>query len=512
MLNPKQATIDYLQKPQPLAELDAWVAYRLSSKNRFSFKEEEVLEMLWKQGQEIRLREDNRFHLIGKQAPLHWRLSHHRLANTTIYNLLLDETWDGRDLIAVLANLDRESKSSAFHIFYTQDNRFDFTHKEPNLLDLTLKALTEIVELTAEQRELLARFIPSLLNIKALWNISEMLEALQRVDASKTINLATLESWLLTQAGWQRVSLDLWLATDHLPVLSPTSTRYAVLPIAGSRFEPIDFNTQPEETLDELDLKFTSNIQEFKDIHELEADRDLQRPVSWRVTLRTYQLNEGILQVPKRARAFYPHALKLSSSIVLRGLWYEDAQELDIWLDRSRHKLFGPALLEKLEVLGAGIILEISWNQNNIVISQVGEDTMVAQEETRLIDLDSLAQTRLTHLESYRASLRAILQESPSNFTTVHEQICTRQQHTVNTNTLRTILSASPEFTYHSATRLWSLNPSLTPEKSARSLRHLALISQANQINSVGTKQILQSVLQSSFDSLKAFEKQFYQI
>jgi len=95
-------------------------------------------------------------------------------------------------------------------------------------------------------------------------------------------------------------------------------------------------------------------------------------------------------------------------------------------------------------------VLEMTLTTTSIVFRTCDVDQQVAEEEVRLVDLSDLAQLRSTALESYRASLRAILTKynSPLRFQELYGELCNRQQHQPNRATIRSVLSSSPEFVF----------------------------------------------------------------
>lgn len=494
----------FVQVPTELPELDHWVAERLHSQNRFTFEEAEVLGDLWRQGQEIRLREDSRFVPIEAR---YWRFRQHKVANVELYNLLLDELWDGSDLVNKLAELDT---ATIFHIFCPQDDYLTITAMPQGYYTLSLSNSTPLTEPTTGQKEALERVSSGWLQISQLYTTNEMLVELKKLSLSSLPDLPTIENWLIKQPEWQRVSLDQWLPRQYLPTLSLKTARYAVLPVSNtasllmtsSKVFAMDTSSE-EAKSDDVSVKFTSNTDSSSPLTALPTS------VTWHTTLRTYHLNEGILSVPSSARTLYPHVRKLSNLIALPSLWYEDNTVLIVWLDRNHHKLFGPDLQARLELLAAGVVLQVTWTQHNLLFSQVGEDTQVAEEEARLIDVASLAEVRTTQLESYRSSLRLLLTNNPQSFTTLYQQLCIRQQHTVNQNTVRSILSASPEFLFESTTKCWQLDPNISNEQAARRLRQIGVITERTEMLGNQKSVNLKELLSTNYAHLKDFETDF---
>ena len=490
----------FLEEPSQLAELDSWVEEYVQSQQRFTFTEHEVLKLLWQEGEDRRLREDSRFREVtfSEQTPeTQWRLAMHTVANQRLYDLLLDELWDGHGLFHCLDNFDKDAGDSAFHVFALRDERFLLSQTENGQYHLTLRETIAPVELTIEQRSLLNQLASQLLDHfppeeRKPWTTSSLLEELRRLPhpptALQEVLPTALESWLLHQEEWVRVGVDSWLPKSKLPPAA-IRHRYAVPPI----FSPAD-NLVVSEALPDLvsekDLARDSSqiVEEPREVKEPES---LNKGVRWRVILRTFHINEGRLPVPKRARSFYPHARRLSNTIAIPGLWFTDASDITVWLDRAKHQLFGPDLQDQLAFLEAGTILEVTWTTFGIRFYTAGLDPKVAEEETRLVDLSCLSQLRSSTLESYRASLRAIMSEQNKalSFQEVYEALCERQQHKPNRATIRTILSSSPEFVFVKAQGKWSLKSGIASEIGAKFLRRSIMVARQSEVDSSMTQQ-----------------------
>lgn len=151
---------------------------------------------------------------------------------------------------------------------------------------------------------------------------------------------------------------------------------------------------------------------------------------------------------------------------------------MTVWLDRTRHRFFGEDLQDQFAFLEAGQVLEVEWTPAGLVFHTLHVDAAVAEEEARLIDLTHLAQLRSTILESYRASLRALMndQHTALSFQTLYEELCKRQQHKPNRATIRAILSSSPDFVLLKAEGKWMLNPAITSEVGAKVLRRSVML------------------------------------
>ncbi|HEX2913498.1 MAG TPA: hypothetical protein VH186_22030 [Chloroflexia bacterium] len=473
MPRPKSQLL-FLQEPEALPELDSWVQLRAQDRQPFTFAEREALNYLWEEGQEIRLREDNRFVPV-KLSPGQWRLIIERLANEKLYEALLDESWDGQDLLSYLHSLDAEADKPYRHIFCPADPRFELVKASEGSYNLKLKALSGQHELTSEQKAQLSQLLTQFVALESGVTTGQLLAAYQQQFTGEALAPSALESWLLQQPEWTRIGLDRWLPRQFVPAPAPVR-RYAVLPVTGGKLEPVE----PEmgaTTITEIEPE--DDREPVEESGPLETEEDTQAPlaIGWKVTLRAWQLNEGVVSVPKAAQTLYPRAYKLGKILALSALWYEDGADFTVWLDKAAHRLFGPELQEKLDFLGAGTILQVRWSQAGLTFTVLGEDSAVSAEEARLVDLTALAALRSTELESYRASLRALLTSGPLSFAQLYEQLCQRQQHKANRHTVSSILSGSPEFSFDHATKQWALNLAVSNEDGARHLRQAIILS-----------------------------------
>lgn len=475
----------FLVEPSKLLELDGWIADYIQRQERFTFDEQEVLLNLWQEGEDVRLREDGRFRQIlfplqeGIEAQ--WYLAIHILANQHLYELLLDELWDGRNLYQCLEDCDKDDKNG-YHVLCPNDTRFHLFKDERGVYCVSLCEQTTYIALTAEQKAILDQLAPQLLNLAmnergTPYTTICLLETLQKLfnigDALRGMLPQALENWLLCQKDWVRVGRDSWFLKSNLPTLSEKH-RYAVSPV----FSPSEGSkTGMPQLVKEnvLGWEATQILEETADPEESTAN---QKHMRWQIALRTCHINEGAIPVPKQARALYPHAIKLADIVAISGIWVIDGRDTTIWLDRKKHRFFGPDLEEQFAYFESGTILEVKWKASGLIFNTLHIDTQIADEETRLIDLTSLSQSRSYALESYRTSIRMILSESniPLNFRDLYEQLCVRQQHKPNSSTIRSILSSSSEFIFDKATKKWMLNASTNPEIGAKLLRSSTML------------------------------------
>jgi hypothetical protein len=154
--------------------------------------------------------------------------------------------------------------------------------------------------------------------------------------------------------------------------------------------------------------------------------------------------------------------------VVLSGRWFDTGERLWLWLDRAHNRLFGIELAHQLAWCEAGDLLHIEWTPEVVVLRLTGHDTEVQREETRLLDVQALAELRGGLGESYRRSLQAILGGLPDGLTfkDVVAALRERQGHTVHRGTVRALLYAGG-FIQHQ--RPWCAAPA--DEAAARTLR-----------------------------------------
>ena len=110
-----------------------------------------------------------------------------------------------------------------------------------------------------------------------------------------------------------------------------------------------------------------------------------------------------------------------------------------------------------------------------MLILRTGEiDRKIQEEETRLVDLNALAELRAGLGESYRQSLVEILSEEPEGltFTSLVEKLRNRQSHAVHAGTIRAILSVG---NFNLQNGRWFVPENA--EVSARGLRRVHLLS-----------------------------------
>jgi len=479
----------FLAEPIPISELNNWIAEYQNSQQRFTFTEAEVLQTYWEQGEDILLREDNRFKEVALPdlAYPQWRLSIHTLANQCIFESLLDDAWDGEDLCHYLQQLDQQSDETLFHVFCLADQRFSLSQNAEGCYHISLSQQMRKVNLNAEQKQALEDLADKLLEAfpqqrRSPWTIFEIVEQVKRLSAADFPSLevllpAELTQWLRRQDGWAQVGRDLWFPRHLLP--SPAQNRrYAVLSIKAGKNGQIPSLLTPMET-NEQSANETMD-QEIPVEEPSSTSRQTPERNRWKVTLLTLHLNEGYIPIPPQMRGFYPHDRNKDTICMLPGIWFADASEMTVWLDLERHRLYGPDITDQLAFLDAGTILGIFGSNAGFTFSMIGQDPDIFEEEARLIDITELAQMRSSLLESYRTSLRLLLASAQQGnvFSELYLELCQRQQHKPNRSTIRAILSSSPEFFFDKSEKKWKLLSGVSEETGASALRKVAVTAQ----------------------------------
>jgi len=352
-----------------------------------------------------------------------------------------------------------------------------------------------MVELTSEQKRIIDQLAPQLLSHfpdqrTEPWTTSSLLEELRGLSGlSEPLDRAVpaaLEHWLLRQEAWARVGVDSWIPKRKLPSILARH-RYAVMPVfSAGDGDAIMFPSMKED--EDLENADSQRVERLTVEHEQDYS---DKCVRWRVILRAHHINEGTLPVPTQARPLYPYARKLAVIVAIPGLWFADEQFMTVWLDRTKNRLFGQDIQNQFAFLEAGEILEVEWTTVSLVFRTLGVDSNVAEEEARLIDLAYLSQLRSSALESYRMSLRAIMNadQKTLSFQELYEELCHRQRHKPNRSTIRAILSSSPEFVFIGEEQKWMLNPEVASEVGARLLRRSITVAKNLEDNSTRLRQ-----------------------
>lgn len=411
---------------------------------RRTFTEQEALASVWDAGHEIPIQSDPRFVLAQEgdgKHPRHWRLDSHTLANNRLLNDLLSGKWDGRDLEGKLAALDAEDQRH--HVYCPADRRLERNkqgmlepaERERNLtLPHAMKAELDALEPLLLERWLVAGPEP--------WTVRSITEALKQLgwhDADRPNAWLYVRSWLLGGPQVMRVGQDYWMPADHLPE-DTRRTRLQVMPVRmPGKTAPNDGATHKTS----IQSPASEALPKSDESQVLLGGGATAPQATWSVKLRTIHLLEGFLHVPSSARGVYPPPVPgESSTVTLRSVWFEDNTHLWLWLDREKHRLYGPSLAEKLAWLEAGDILRVEWAPDVVVLRLIGHDEDVQSEESRLVDLEELAALRGGLGESYRRSLQAILLDKPEglSFAEIVKALRERQQHEIHRGTIRALL------------------------------------------------------------------------
>jgi hypothetical protein len=479
----------FLAEPAPIPELNDWITAYQNSQQRFTFTEADVLQTYWEQGEDVLLREDNRFKeavLLDVSFPGQWLLSIHTMANQRIYDSLLHDEWDGEDLLRYLQQLDQKSAKETFHVFCRADKRFSLSQNEEGCYCVSLSQQIAKVRLGVEQKQALESLADQLLAAfprerRSPWTIFQILEQIEHLTSDfsslKALLPAELTQWLSQRDEWVKVGRDLWFPKQLLPLPIP-NRRYAVLSVNGRKSTQVSPFLVPIEA-NELNASETIHQEIFDEKLSL-LSQQIPKRNRWKVILLTVHLNEGYIPIPPQMRAFYPHEQKSDNIATFPGIWFADASEMTIWLDMTHHRLYGPDITDQLAFLEAGTILEIYWSDAGFTFSLVGQNAEIFEEEARLVDLTALAQVRSTLLESYRGSLRFLLASAQQGkaFLELYRELCQRQQHQPNRSTIRTILSSSPEFLFDKAENKWKLLSNVSEEAGASALRKIVAAAQ----------------------------------
>jgi hypothetical protein len=317
---------------------------------RRTFTEQEALASVWDAGYEVPIQSDPRFVLAQEgdgKHPRHWRLDSHTLANNRLLNDLLSGKWDGRDLEGKLTALDAEDQ--CHHVYCPTDPRLERNKQgilEPaeRERNLTLPQIMKI-ELDALALSLLEHWLSNGPEPWTVRTISESLKQLGWRDADRPNAWLYVRSWLLGGPQVMRVGQDYWMPADHLPQ-DTRRTRLQVMPVRT----PGNAAAEDRATTEDSDSSSGRAALSKGDENQVVLGGAATVPqATWSVKLRTINVLEGFLHVPSSARGVYPPPVPgESSTVVLRGVWFEDGTHCWLWLDREKRRLYGPDLAEKL--------------------------------------------------------------------------------------------------------------------------------------------------------------------
>jgi hypothetical protein len=437
---------------------------------RRTFTEEEALASVWEVGYEVSPAIDPRFVLACESDgnnPRQWRLADQALANDRLLGELRAGQWDGRDLDTELTRLD--TVDHVHYVFCPLAPRF--TRRADGALEPTDHERT--IVLPASVAAVFNTLSPALLECwrtsgASPWTLRQVTETLGDLGWSEA---GERESWLLVRAwllGWPqvvRVGADYWVPAEQVPK-GPLHTRLHVLPVytATAHPEPAtcllpEILPAPEDGKPAILSRLTAPMSVVLE----------PRGVSWTVPLRTVHVVEGFLPVPPPARSAYPPPQAgEGDTVVLSGRWFDTGERLWLWLDRAHDRLFGTELANQLAWCEAGDLLHIEWAPEVVILRLAGHDMEIQHEETRLVDVQALAELRGGLGESYRRSLQAILGGLPDGLTfkDIVAALRERQGHTVHSGTVQALLYAGGFIQHHGR---WCAAPA--DEAAARTLR-----------------------------------------
>jgi len=458
--------------PEIRSMLDAVVERYRSS--RLTFTEEEAFQDIWDTGREVSPQMDDRFVLAYNGNPRHWMLDTHTLANNQLLDALQRSEWDGRE---IENELQKMSATDGLHyVFCPVDPRFSQRSDgtwEPSSgeVDAKLTAKKE-QELKSLGAGLLEQWKQSGCRPWTLQQIAAVLANLGWTEAGHRGAWMLVRTWLKRWQMVMRVGEDSWVLPECVPN-SPDPSGYRVIPI---RSEDVGPNVC-EQIRD--GIEYQGHVETItvttKPVGRPTNNTRIGTEARWTLTLRTIHLTEGYVPVPPRARAAYPPRRPGQEELsVMKGKWYDTNEDIWVWLDRQQNRLFGPELKNQIEWCEAGQRLYIHWSPD-VLILRTGEiDRKIQEEETRLVDLNALAELRAGLGESYRQSLVEILSEEPEGltFTSLVEKLRNRQSHAVHAGTIRAILSVG---NFNLQNGRWFVPENA--EVSARGLRRVHLLS-----------------------------------
>lgn len=419
--------------------------------SRRTFSDREALARVWDAGYDISPQMDPRFVLTceaDNKHPRQWRLVTQAVANDRLLDLLVSGQWNGYGLDAELARLDAEDQThyvfcpvdSRFH--QRPDGAFEPADREPRVsIPPSIKAALDALEPALLQQWQDEGGEP--------WTANHILETFCQLgwpDATRPDAWRLVGAWLRASTKIARVGPDYWIPAERIPSAS-SRERLQVLPMptAAPSGEPSAASVTPTTPSEKPDVPpgpaKRAPLSDRPDV--LSTGSIGAQQASWTIPLRTINLIEGFVQVPRSVRHVYPRRREGElDRAVLNGLWFENGQKLWVWLDRNQDRLYGPDLADQLAWLEAGDRLRTEWKPDVIIFRLTGHDEEVQREETRLVDLDALRTMRAERGESYLHSLQDILGSAPDGLTfpELVRAICDRQGHEVHRGTIRSLL------------------------------------------------------------------------
>jgi len=430
-----------------LSELLEAAVERLAPLRR-TFTDDDALGTIWAAGYDIGPQYDPRFVLVqegrGAKRPRHWRLMSHTVANNLLLESSLNGTWNGQDVDAELARLDH--RLGGHHVFSPFDPRFlarsdgrvePSEREQQGELDATTKAELDTYAPRLRDEWRSAGNAP-----RTLRQIMDALRDLGWVGANVRGAMIPVRLWLRDLSLVQRAGLDYWVPANALPA-APERVRLQVLPVRlATHNTPAASADEAPVGEEEPPLDGAQTAEGEIPKSESHEGRSL---VTWTHIVRTIHLLEGVLPIPATGRAAIPpQAPGAERWEIVQGTWFDSGDKLWLWIDRQNFRLCGADLQSQLAWCDAGQRLRITWAPEGIILRTAGVDLDVQKQETRLVDLETLATLRGGLGESYRQSLMAILRAAPQGLTfpEVVTALRERQGHETHRGTIRAVLSA----------------------------------------------------------------------
>jgi SOS-response transcriptional repressor LexA len=425
--------------------------------SRRTFSEEDALADVWASGEDIRLREDPRFWEIAGCG--HFHLSNHRLANRVLAERLWQGVWDGSDLDAELERLDL-LEPGTFHVFCGVDPHLQLSDGKWTLVARSRRRCPSEVATVLDA--LFSRLLDEHTALVVPRTTRELLEMAVRLNESLELGedaLDHLEAWLDTKKEWTEIGRGLWLPSTLVP--QPGKPKpFRVRAVRGTAGESAP-GVEDFEVIEVDQEAGTSEVIERLVISEPPVERHADASVTWTHTLRTIHIYYGYLPVPTGARFRYPRFVGRMGPVAISALLHDTGQRGFLWLDRDHHRFFGDFLRSAIEWEEAGRRLQVRWAPDAVVITHGEIDEDVREEERRLIEPEVLNELRKGLGESYRQSLAQILIKNRGalSFRPLYEGLVKRVGHRPSRGTVRTVLSASPEFVKRGQAWQWQEHP-----------------------------------------------------
>jgi len=443
--------VNYRLNPRHEISLLDRVAGEFST-SRYTFTEEEALADVWTSGEDVRLREDSRFWEI--EGTGHFQLAQHSLANETLVDRLWQGVWDGSDVESELRRLD-EAAGGSYHVFCPADPRF--VGQEGRLILAACPTVAFTEEVRAAFDALAGELLRYHRQSGTPLNTREFIELVLRIKDDLPVEIDDVEqaeSWLCGRGEWAEIARSLWLPADMVPVLE-TPKPLRVWRIHGGHGREVGAEecqvVEPAES--EGDAPEGCVLR----LPDPPVERHPDSAVSWTHTLRAVHILGNYLPVPIGARFRYPRFVGRNGSVAIHALAHSTGREGYLWLDREHHRFSGDLLRDIIEWEEAGRKLVINWRPEGVVILLGEVDHEVLREERRHVDPKALHELRMGRGESYRRALGTILKQHDAgvSFRTLYDELVKVQGHYPGRQSIRAVLTQSPEFSYENSGWRW---------------------------------------------------------